>query len=242
MPEVGHDPWESHAGWWQREFTGGVDPEYEEQILPLVDAHLAGARCVLEAGCGEGQVARRIAATGAVVVGVDVTAAQLEVAVDRAGGPAYLRGRAEALPCSDGSFDAVVICLTLEHIDPFEPVVAEVARVLVSGGRFVLLLNHPLLQTPGSGWIDDHILDEQYWRVGPYLRDDQAMEEVSPGIRLPFVHRPLSRYVNVMAELGLLVEHMDEPPPPPGFIAQAPEYAEAASIPRLMVLVTRKTR
>jgi hypothetical protein len=33
---------------------------------------------------------------------------------------------------------------------------------------------------------------------------------------------------------------MDEPPPPPGFIAQAPEYAEAATIPRLLVLRARK--
>jgi hypothetical protein len=43
-----------------------------------------------------------------------------------------------------------------------------------------------------------------------------------------------------MAENGLLVEHMDEPAPPPGFLEQAPEYGEAATIPRLMVLRTRK--
>ena len=36
------DPWERHAGWWQDGFTDGVDPEYEEQILPLVDERLAG--------------------------------------------------------------------------------------------------------------------------------------------------------------------------------------------------------
>ena len=94
--------------------------------------------------------------------------------------------------------------------------------MLAPGGRFVLFLNHPLLQTPGSGWIDDHILEEQYWRVGPYLPDDEAIEEVAPGVRLPFMHRPLSRYINVMADFGLLVEHMDEPPPPPGFIARHP--------------------
>jgi hypothetical protein len=26
--------WERHAAWWQAEFTGGADVEYEEQILP----------------------------------------------------------------------------------------------------------------------------------------------------------------------------------------------------------------
>ena len=46
------DPWERHAGWWQDKFTDGVDPEYEEQLLPLVDEHLAGAKRVLDVGCG----------------------------------------------------------------------------------------------------------------------------------------------------------------------------------------------
>src|SRR3954469_24282663 len=108
------------------------------------------------------------------------------------------------------------------------------------GGQFLLLMNHPLLQTPGSGWIDDHILEEQYWRVGPYLRDDITVEEVAPGVNLPFIHRPLSRYVHVMGEVGLLIDDMDEPPPPPGFLADAWEYGEARSIPRLMLIRARR--
>ena len=67
---------------------------------------------------------------------------------------------------------------------------------------------------------------------GPYLHDDAALEEVAPGVDLPFMHRPLSRYVQVMGEVGLLIDDMDEPPPPPGFLAAAWEYAEAATIPR----------
>ncbi|MGQ0805548.1 MAG: class I SAM-dependent methyltransferase [Actinomycetota bacterium] len=235
------DPWERHAGWWQREFTDGADPEYEEQILPLVDHHLADAGRVLDVGCGEGQVARRVAALGAsTVVGVDPTDAQLEVARQRAGGPLYTGGRAEELPYRDGVFDTVVVCLVLEHVDPFEPAIAEIARVLAPAGRLVLFLNHPLLQAPGSGFVDDHVMGEQYWRIGPYLPDDRAMEEVAPGVDLPFLHRPLQRYVNCLAEHRLLIEHMDEPAPPTGFLSRAPEYEEAATIPRLLVLVTRK--
>jgi SAM-dependent methyltransferase len=234
------DPWERHAGWWQDKFTDGVDPEYEEQLLPLVDEHLAGATRVLDLGCGEGQVARRVAALGAEVVGVDPTGAQLATARARGGGPHYVRAAAEAVPLGDGSFDAALSCLVFEHLDPFEPAVAEVARVLAPGGRFALFLNHPLLQAPGSGWVIDHILDEQYWRVGPYLPDDHAMEEVAPGVDLPFMHRPLYRYVNELASHGLLIERVEEPPPALGFLARAPEYTDAATIPRLLLLVTRK--
>jgi SAM-dependent methyltransferase len=205
-----------------------------------VDEHLAGSTRVLDLGCGEGQVARRIAALGAEVVGIDPTVGQLATARARSGGPVYARAGAEAMPLRAGSFDAVVSCLVFEHLDPFEPAVAETARVLAPGGRFVLFLNHPLLQAPGSGWVIDHILDEQYWRVGPYLPDDVAMEEVAPGVDLPFMHRALHRYVNELAAHGLLIEHVDEPPPAAGLVARVPEYKDAATIPRLLLLVTRK--
>jgi SAM-dependent methyltransferase len=237
-----NDPslWEQHARWWQEEFTDGADAEYEEQILPLVGRHLAGARRLLDVGCGEGQVARRATEMGVIAVGLDPTSAQIVEADRRGGGVVYARATAEALPVADASFDAVVMCLVIEHLDPFEPAISEMARVLQPGGRCLLLLNHPLLQAPGSGWIDDHILEEQYWRVGAYLRDDSTVEDLSPGVKLPFMHRPLSRYVQVMGASGLLIEDMDEPPPPPGFLAEAWEYGAAATIPRLMLIRARR--
>ena len=166
--------------------------------------------------------------------------AQLAVAGERGGGPCYLRGFAEALAFPAAAFDAAVACLVFEHIPDHEPAIAEVARVLAPGGRFVFLLNHPLLQAPSSGWVVDHILDEQYWRVGPYLTPDVSMEELAPGVVLPFVHRPLSHYVNTLARHGLLVERMEEPAPPEGFLAKAQEYRDAQTIPRLLLLLARK--
>lgn len=238
--------WEQVAGWWQEHFTEGADPEYEEQILPLAVQAVTAARRVLEVGTGEGQVARRLVADdpGRFVAGIDLSSAQITEAVRRAGGAHYLRSGADALPFVDDSFDAVVACLVFEHIDAVDEAIGEVARVLAPGGRFAFFLNHPLLQTPDSGWIDDQMLDppEQYWRIGPYLPEAATMEQVEKGVFIRFVHRPLSRYVNAMAAHGLLIEQMDEPAPPPGFIAQAPEYAEAASIPRMLLLVARKTR
>jgi len=241
-PEVASpDFWEQHAGWWQDGFTAGADPEYEEQIIPLATECLAGARRVVDIGTGEGQLARVAAGLGAeLVAGVDPTRAQLRVAVERAGGPVYLRGTADRLPFADASFDAAIACLVFEHIPDHAHGIAEVARVLEPGGRFVFLLNHPLLQAPDSGWVIDHINDEEYWRVGPYLTVDVSLEQLAPGIELPFVHRPLSQYINAMAAHGLLVERMDEPAPPEGFLAKAEEYRAAATIPRLLLLLARK--
>jgi SAM-dependent methyltransferase len=241
--DAGADLWEAHAGWWQDGFTAGADAEYTEQILPLAAEALSGATEVLDVGTGEGQIARLAMANGASrVVGVDPTAAQIAEAGRRAGGPRYARAEAAALPFAGAAFDAVVACLVFEHITAVDEAIAEVARVLRPGGRFAFFLNHPLLQAPNSGWIDDHVLDppEQYWRIGPYLVEDVTMEEVEKGVFIPFVHRPLSRYVNALADHGLVLRRMEEPAPPPGFLARAREYPGAASIPRLLVLLADK--
>lgn len=235
------DVWEQHAGWWQDGFTDGVDPEYVEQIMPLASEHLAGAHRVLDVGTGEGQLARMASAQGAgLVVGVDLAWAQLRVAGQRGGGPRYARAVAPRLPFAAESFDAVVACLVFEHIDAAGEAIAEVSRVLAQRAPFLFFLNHPLLQTPGSGWVDDHVIDEQYWRIGAYLREDTTFEEVDKGVFLPFVHRPLSRYVNAMAAAGLVITRMEEPPPPAGFLARAQEYRDAATIPRLLFMRAEK--
>jgi SAM-dependent methyltransferase len=114
--------------------------------------------------------------------------------------------------------------MALEHVDPFEPAIAEIARVLAPGGRFLLFLVHPLLQAPGSGWVDD----------------DVAIDEVAPGVQFQFAHRPLSRYVHVMGEEGLLIDDMVEPSPPPVVLLETGGFANAATIPRLMLLSARR--
>lgn len=230
--------WQKHAQWWIDGFTGGVDPEYEEQILPLACEELSGFLKVLDVGCGEGQVSRALSAQGAKVIGVDPTRRNIEVAIERGGGPRYVIGNATSLGFPDASFDAVVACLVFEHIDDVDSAIAEVARVLRPGGQFSFFLNHPLLQTPGSGWIDDHIIDppEQYWRIGPYLVETESIEEVEKDVFIRFLHRPLSRYVNSLIAHGLRIERMLEPGPPQGFLDRAPEYALAHTVPRLLYL------
>jgi ubiquinone/menaquinone biosynthesis C-methylase UbiE len=251
VADTSDDLWEEHADWWIDGFTEGADPEYEEQILPMAAGELAGARRVLDIGCGDGQISRLAAAqerdpadAEMTVVGVDPTWNCVRVAADRAGGPSYARAGAGALPFADETFDTAVACLVFEHIDDVDDAIAEVARVLELGGRFCFFLNHPILQTPDAGWIDDHMVDppEQYWRMGPYLVETATIEQVELDVFIRFIHRPMSRYVNALAENGLIIERMLEPSPPQGFLDRSPSYAAAAAFPRLLYFRLRKIR
>jgi hypothetical protein len=47
--------------------------------------------------------------------------------------------------------------------------------------------------------------------------------------------------VNALIANGLLLTRMEEPAPPPGFLARAEEYVDAATIPRLLLLHTTRT-
>ncbi|HVM09156.1 MAG TPA: class I SAM-dependent methyltransferase [Acidimicrobiales bacterium] len=243
-PTDADDLWEANAQWWQKGFSEGADAEYEEQILPMALAELTEAKSqrVLDVGTGEGQIARlaQTKAHAPSVVGIDPTHAQIDEAHRRGGGPAYARAGAAHLPFPDAAFDTVIACLVFEHIDDVDEAIAEVSRVLEPGGRFLFFLNHPLLQTPNSGWIDDHILEEQYWRIGPYLIEDKTDEEVEKDVFIPFIHRPISRYLNALIANGLYLTRIEEPAPPPGFIERAHEYEQAATIPRLLFLRCEK--
>ena len=238
---MGQSEWDGHAQWWQREFTNGVDPEYTEQIIPIVMKYLAGRERVLDIGSGEGQIARALAQSGVEVVGLDPTMAQIRTAHERAAGPVYALARSDCLPVSSGSFDGAVVCLVYEHIDALEESFAEVARVLRPGGRFVLILNHPLLQTPDSGLIVDHMIDppESYWRVGAYLHETATVEEINKGVHVRFVHRPLSRYINEMIAAGIDLVAMLEPAPSGGFLAKVPDHEAkvVSNTPRLLALI-----
>jgi len=231
--------WDELAPWWSATFTHGADQEYEHQILPLAIGHLASRKVILDLGTGEGQLARRLMAADdeRLVIGLDSSAAQLANARSEGGGPQWVQGRGEALPFGDRVFDAVVCCLVIEHAADPDALLAEAARVLGEGGRFLLLINHPLVQGPGSGLVDDTILGERYWRIGPYLPENVNVEQVDQGVKMAFAHRPLSRYINPLAEAGLFLTRMEEPEPPFEFLSGSVDMEFERSMPRLCVMI-----
>ena len=146
------------------------------------------------------------------VVGVDPSDAQLAVAARRGGRPA-LRPRCSRRAAVPDGASTRVACLVFEHIADRRRRDRR-SRPGAAPRRRVPVPPEPPA-APGAGQRLDRRPHpgEQYWRIGAYLVEDVSMEELAPGVMLPFVHRPLSRYLNAMAGVGLLLEHMDEPAP-----------------------------
>jgi ubiquinone/menaquinone biosynthesis C-methylase UbiE len=98
--------------------------------------------CVLDVGTGSGNLAIPAAQAGARVVGLDLSAAQLEAAHRRAAkaGVAvqWIVGDAEALPFQDASFDHVMSAFAVMFAPRHRRAAAELVRVCRPSGRIVL--------------------------------------------------------------------------------------------------------
>ena len=156
-PRVGETPAARQKRVWDKSA-----PSYDKQIAFFEKTWFGGGRewlgqrahsRILEVAIGTGRNLPHYPA-GAAVTGIEVSPAMLAIARQRAAGlgrDADLQeGDAERLPFADASFDTVVCALSLCTIPDPAAAIGEMNRVLVPGGR-LLLLDHI-----GSTWPPVH--------------------------------------------------------------------------------------
>ncbi len=119
-----------------------------QAILTLVKP--APGEFILDAGCGVGGIAYRIACAGASVVALDVNQQRLSMArviLSRLGVRLpFLRANCIFLPFRDSTFDKVLLANVVEHLLPHEreQAVEEIWRVLRPGGKAYIYTDNAL--------------------------------------------------------------------------------------------------
>jgi ubiquinone/menaquinone biosynthesis C-methylase UbiE len=135
----------------------GEDDEWTVLLRAVAEAR---PRRVLDAGCGDGEISSLIAAPE--VVGVDQSPAAVAAARER-GLDARVADVRE-LPFRDREFDLVVCNHVLYHVLDRDRAIAELARVLRAGGRFVGIYSArdhhaELWEAVGDPWADQPAFD-----------------------------------------------------------------------------------
>jgi SAM-dependent methyltransferase len=129
--------WAEHAATYDASYA-----HYQQALLAAVGAQ-PGER-ILDVGCGSGQVAIDLVrgAPGATAVGVDLSSAQLEVALGRAGDLAveWVQADAQVHDFGDASYDVVVSRTGTMFFSDADAAFANLARATKPGGRLVLLV------------------------------------------------------------------------------------------------------
>ena len=104
------------------------DPAHLRKIDKLLV--LEEGERLLEVGCGQGHLTKRLADRGIEVTGIDAN----ENAPEVAGTDRVVHMMAEDLRFDDDSFDTIVSIHAIEHIPPLKKALSEMARVLKPGG------------------------------------------------------------------------------------------------------------
>ncbi len=214
--------WDPLAYWYNGWVGEGGSEHHRAVAVPATLALLdpqPGER-VLDVGAGQGVLAPSIAQARARYVGIDASPRLLDMARKHHGGAGrFLLADARAISShrelAAGSFDAVVFLLSIQDMDPLAAVLTGAAWALKPGGRIVIMMTHPAFRIPRqSGWGWDEGRKLVYRRIDRYLSPLPVPMKTLPGSEATTrsFHRPVSMYVNELAQHGLLVDRMDELP------------------------------
>ena len=195
------------------EYAEYISGQYGEDISfirhLLVPRLLAAAgdvagRRVLDAGCGEGHIARTLAQRGAEVTAIDLAPRLLTIAQERDPGTSttYLaHDLSRPLPQYREFFDLVVSNLVLPDVDDYRGYIATLGDVLKPGGRAVLSLLNPYRSV-----LDERV--RHYFESGRGIREYRGLARW--GIHAFYYHRTLEEYVTAFRESGFLLSNLSD--------------------------------
>ena len=210
--------WGNVASWYDT-VVNDKDSYQVNVILPHILRILApekGKR-FLDLACGQGFFTHALAAKGTHVTGVDIAPELIDLARVHAGHNEefYVSSADNLSKFRDKSFDAIVCVLAIQNIERMAMVFKEAGRVIKSGGKFALVLNHPAFRIPGkSSWGFDDALNSQYRRIDEYMSESRSAIDMHPGQKAKELtysfHRPLQVYSKTLANAGFAISRIEE--------------------------------
>jgi ubiquinone/menaquinone biosynthesis C-methylase UbiE len=144
----------------------------------------------LDAACGTGRHARRLAELGHDVVGIDLSPEMVERARALVPSARFESGELAMLTLEDESVSLTVCGLALDHLPDLVPPMRELARVTTRGGRIVVSDVHPVVTSAA-------------WRTSTSPTGRGASTRNSRHLH--------SDYMAAFAEAGLSVQRCLEP-------------------------------
>lgn len=229
LNEEGRELWNQKAAFWDNLHGEQGNRFHRELVSPAVERLLALQRGekVLDVACGNGVMARRLAALGGKVKATDFSPALIE--------RAKLRGQTTGEPIQysivdatdentlvalgEGQFDAIVCTMALMDMPVIAPLYRAVGRLLSDKGRFVFANMHPAFNSNNPVFFaessDDNgtIIVTNGVKLKAYLDMPPVKGAGAPNEPVPhyYYHRPLQQILGEAFAAGLVLNGIEEP-------------------------------
>ena len=247
--------WNRIAGFWDEQIGEGNDFQ-RTLVMPTTDRLLGdvAGRRGLDACCGNGNYARKLAARGASVTAFDGSAVFIERARGRTPKAMPIDYRVidatsdDALAALVGPFDFAVCSMALMDLADIRPLLRTVRRTLAPGGAFVFSVCHPCFNATGvrmtAEMRTENGRDRQSFGIATetYItpRTDASEGIINQPEPHPMFHRPISLLLGECFANGFVCDAVEEPAFPRGSPAKnAFMWAKRPEIPPVLAVRLR---
>lgn len=152
--------WDNNAEAWHRRY-GENDPNRRDLLDPIILQILGDVqgKSILDAGCGDGYLSRKLAKLGASITGVELSQKMLSYALNEQKrvplNITYHQADCSSMPfLSTSTFDMVVTNNVIQDVDDYQGVFREFSRLLKPGGTY-LHIEEPSLFHSASLWMGE---------------------------------------------------------------------------------------
>lgn len=240
--------YDENAEFWVQIIREKRDKYRTELSNPAVTSAVgpADGLSILDAGCGEGYMARLLAEKGAKVTGIDSSTGLITAARnhEQSGTLAvsFDVGSVDSLPYGPDEFDVVVCNHLVNDLQEPSSAIREFSRVLRDGGRLIILMLHPCFYSKRA----DHQNPENGLIADTYFQARSVSQKfVVDGLHSPtdvtVWMRPLEYYTEALQQSGFAITSLTEPHPTPTMI-QADAWWRASFTRPLFMLITAQLR
>lgn len=227
-PKQDKTSWGKVAGWYDDLLENTEDTYQEKVIMPnllrIVEPN--PGQKILDIACGQGYFSRAFHKNGAQVTACDISPELVALAAKNSPKEIlfFVASAEKIVESAAGKiapgFDTATIVLAIQNIEDMRATFKEAASLLKTGGRLILVTNHPAFRIPkSSSWEWDAKANKQYRRVDSYMSDSKTKIDMAPGTSaknksqtattLSF-HRPIQSYFKALNSAGLAVTRLEE--------------------------------
>jgi ubiquinone/menaquinone biosynthesis C-methylase UbiE len=251
--------WNDSAEVWTKLARAGYDVYRDYLNTPAFFRMLPSAAELtgLDIGCGEGHNTRLLAKLGARMTAIDIAAVfighAIRAEIDEPLNINYVLASAVELPFADASFDFATGFMSLMDVPETDRVLAEAWRVLRPGAFLQFSITHPCFDTPHRRNVRDAQGRTYAIEVGDYFQtregeiDEWLFTAAPPRVklglpkfRIPRFTRTLSQWLNLLIDVGFLLERIEEPRPSDETVAACPALQDAQVVSYFLHLRVRK--